>query len=455
MARRAAPARAARRGGRRALRRGARAARRRRAATTTSTRRSSAGSTTTRARCSSSSPSASARRRRSAAAGATTGWSSSSAARRRPASAGRRGSSGSCSRPARTERARAPTVFVALPGAGARPASARARGCASAGFRAEIEQAGRSLKGQLKQADRLGARAIVILGETHRGEGHGDAASSARPTAWSRPSRWSRGDRDVKPPRPNALPQRTGRASCAPARWASELRVAGWVHRRRDHGGLIFIDLRDRTRPAPARLPPGGGARGARRGRRLRGEDVISVSGELVRRDESAVNPDLPTGEVELVAAELDAARRRRDPAVPDRRGRPGGRGAAPSLSLPRPAQGADARQHDPPPRRGEGDPRLPLRRGLPGGRDADHDALDSRGRARLPRAEPPLARLVVRAPAVAPALQAAADDRAATSATSRSRAASATRTSAPTASPSSPSSTWSWPSSRRRTSSR
>jgi aspartyl-tRNA synthetase len=85
-----------------------------------------------------------------------------------------------------------------------------------------------------------------------------------------------------------------------------QVRVAGWVHRRRDHGGLIFIDVRDRTgllqlvfRPEEA--PEAHAAAGA-----LRGEDVISVSGELVRRDEAAVNPDLPTGEVELVAAELE-----------------------------------------------------------------------------------------------------------------------------------------------------
>jgi aspartyl-tRNA synthetase len=109
----------------------------------------------------------------------------------------------------------------------------------------------------------------------------------------------------VRPPRPNRY--RT--------HWAGELRaedvgnqmrVAGWVHRRRDHGGLIFIDVRDRTgllqlvfRPEEA--PEAHAAAG-----NLRGEDVITVSGELVRRDEGAVNPDLPTGEVELVAAELE-----------------------------------------------------------------------------------------------------------------------------------------------------
>jgi aspartyl-tRNA synthetase len=86
----------------------------------------------------------------------------------------------------------------------------------------------------------------------------------------------------------------------------NQLRVAGWVHRRRDHGGLIFIDVRDRTgllqlvfRPEEA--PDTHAAAG-----NLRAEDVITVSGELVRREEGAVNPELPTGEVELVAVELE-----------------------------------------------------------------------------------------------------------------------------------------------------
>ncbi|HEU0024808.1 MAG TPA: aspartate--tRNA ligase [Thermoleophilaceae bacterium] len=97
--------------------------------------------------------------------------------------------------------------------------------------------------------------------------------------------------------------------------WAGEVRksevgeptrVAGWVHRRRDHGGLIFIDLRDRSgllqlvfRPeeAPA-------AHAAAEG--LRAEDVITAEGELVAREEGAVNPALPTGEVELAVRELE-----------------------------------------------------------------------------------------------------------------------------------------------------
>jgi aspartyl-tRNA synthetase len=109
----------------------------------------------------------------------------------------------------------------------------------------------------------------------------------------------------VKAPRPNRY--RTHWAGQLRAGDVGEqVRVAGWVHRRRDHGGLIFIDLRDRTGVLqlvfrPEEAPEAHAAAG-----RLRGEDVISVSGELVRRDESAVNPELPTGEVELVVSELE-----------------------------------------------------------------------------------------------------------------------------------------------------
>jgi aspartyl-tRNA synthetase len=109
----------------------------------------------------------------------------------------------------------------------------------------------------------------------------------------------------VKAPRPNRYRDR----------WAGELRVAqvgerprvaGWVHRRRDHGGLIFIDLRDRTgllqlvfRPEEA--PEAHAAAG-----RLRSEDVITATGELVAREEGTVNPSMPTGEVELAVSELE-----------------------------------------------------------------------------------------------------------------------------------------------------
>jgi aspartyl-tRNA synthetase len=108
----------------------------------------------------------------------------------------------------------------------------------------------------------------------------------------------------VKPPRPNAYRDR----------WAGQvrkddvggpMRVAGWVHRRRDHGGLIFIDLRDRTGLLQVVFRPEEAAEAHKQAEALRSEDVVSVAGDLVPREPDAVNPDLPTGEVELVAREI------------------------------------------------------------------------------------------------------------------------------------------------------
>ena len=96
--------------------------------------------------------------------------------------------------------------------------------------------------------------------------------------------------------------------SCAEVREAdigSTLRVAGWVLRRRDHGGLIFVDLRDRSGILQVVFNPevSGGAHGLAHG--LRAEYVISVSGKVGRRPEGTENPDLPTGAVELYANDL------------------------------------------------------------------------------------------------------------------------------------------------------
>jgi aspartyl-tRNA synthetase len=89
-------------------------------------------------------------------------------------------------------------------------------------------------------------------------------------------------------------------------RIGSRARVAGWVHRRRDHGGLIFIDLRDRTGLVQLVFNPqtAGGAHELAHG--LRAEDVVTASGEVVRRDPETVNPELPTGEFEVRVVEAE-----------------------------------------------------------------------------------------------------------------------------------------------------
>ncbi|GAC1318069.1 MAG: aspartate--tRNA ligase [Thermoleophilaceae bacterium] len=89
-------------------------------------------------------------------------------------------------------------------------------------------------------------------------------------------------------------------------REGERLRVAGWVNRRRDHGGLIFIDLRDRTGLLQLVFHPELAPEAHSAAHALRSENVISVSGELILRGEETVNPNLPTGEVELRVREVE-----------------------------------------------------------------------------------------------------------------------------------------------------
>ncbi len=85
-----------------------------------------------------------------------------------------------------------------------------------------------------------------------------------------------------------------------PDRVDSEVRVAGWVHRRRDHGGLIFIDLRDRTGLVQLVFNPDEAGDAFELGHKLRSEDVLTASGKVVKRSPETINPELPTGEVEI-----------------------------------------------------------------------------------------------------------------------------------------------------------
>ena len=97
--------------------------------------------------------------------------------------------------------------------------------------------------------------------------------------------------------------------------WAGELRdadagqeitVAGWVHRRRDHGGLVFIDLRDRSGVVQLVFHPEDAPEAHEVSGLLRSEDVITASGKLVNRAPDQVNADAPTGAVELSVSAME-----------------------------------------------------------------------------------------------------------------------------------------------------
>lgn len=81
--------------------------------------------------------------------------------------------------------------------------------------------------------------------------------------------------------------------------------VAGWVHVRRDHGKLVFIDLRDRSGILQVVLKPDNLSEGEEAISELRDEWVVEIEGEIKERPEKLQNPNIPTGKVEMTATKL------------------------------------------------------------------------------------------------------------------------------------------------------
>jgi aspartyl-tRNA synthetase len=85
----------------------------------------------------------------------------------------------------------------------------------------------------------------------------------------------------------------------------SEFTLAGWVNSRRDHGGVIFVDLRDREGLCQVVFNPEMDAGSHEKAKQIRSEDVIAVRGTLAKRTPETINPNLATGEVEIMVKEL------------------------------------------------------------------------------------------------------------------------------------------------------
>ena len=96
------------------------------------------------------------------------------------------------------------------------------------------------------------------------------------------------------------------------------VRLGGWVHRRRDLGGIVFIDLRDRTGLVQTAFGPDWASREVlTRAGGLGSETVVLVEGEVVARPAGAKNPEMPTGDVEVHATGLTVVSAAATPAIP------------------------------------------------------------------------------------------------------------------------------------------
>ena len=84
----------------------------------------------------------------------------------------------------------------------------------------------------------------------------------------------------------------------------AEVRLSGWVHRVRDHGGVLFIDLRDHY--GITQVIADGDSPAFAALEKVRAEYVIRIDGRVKERDASLVNPKIPTGEIEVYAIDME-----------------------------------------------------------------------------------------------------------------------------------------------------
>ncbi|MGH2667808.1 MAG: OB-fold nucleic acid binding domain-containing protein, partial [bacterium] len=95
------------------------------------------------------------------------------------------------------------------------------------------------------------------------------------------------------------------------------VRLGGWVHRRRDLGGIVFLDLRDRAGIVQVAVGPGAPDEVRHTAGSLSSETVVEVEGDVVARPANMRNPDLATGEIEVHPTRLVVVGPALTPAIP------------------------------------------------------------------------------------------------------------------------------------------
>src|ERR1051325_8631076 len=111
--------------------------------------------------------------------------------------------------------------------------------------------------------------------------------------------------------------------SLRPEQVGQQVRLGGWVHRRRDLGGIVFLDLRDRDGIVQVAFGPGWAQPDAiARAQAVGAESVVVVSGAVVARPAEMKNPELATGDVEVHATEIAVVGPAETPAIPVARGK-------------------------------------------------------------------------------------------------------------------------------------
>ncbi len=199
-------------------------------------------------------------------------------------------------------------------------------------------------------------------------------------------------------------------APFGPAEVGQTVTLMGWAYRRRDHGGLIFIDLRDRDGVTQCIFNPGAGGDAHGQAEAVRSEFVLGVRGSRHGPAGRHGQPQARHGRHRGAGGRTQDLQRIAPLALPDRQrgSRRGRRDAAPEVPLSRHAASGGARGVPDPRPHLPGGAGLSARRGVHRGRDAVPHAVHSGGSPGLPRAEPASAGQLLRPASVAAALQAA-----------------------------------------------